>query len=119
MMTDALADPGRAGEAAELLRLLGNERRLLILCQLTTGEKSVGQLEALVGLRQSALSQHLARMRRKGLLATRRQSQNVYYRLASPEVAALLATLADLYCPMPNPARTGTRDPETLTGRTP
>ncbi|SDH58011.1 ArsR/SmtB family transcription factor [Roseospirillum parvum] len=99
MIAGDLVDQGRARQAADLMRLLGNEQRLLILCQLTEGEKSVGQLEALVGLRQSALSQHLARLRRKGLVATRRQSQNIFYRLASPETATLLSTLADLYCP--------------------
>ena len=66
-----------AGRAAALLRLLGNEHRLLILCQLGDGELSVGQLQSLVGLSQSALSQHLARMREQGLLATRREAQTM------------------------------------------
>lgn len=72
----------------------------MILCQLSTGEKTVGVLEALVGLRQSALSQHLAKLRREGLVKTRREGQHIYYSLASPEALRVIETLAGLYCPM-------------------
>jgi len=85
--------------AAALLKALGNDRRLLILCSLVGGEKTVGELEAKVGLGQSALSQHLARLRRDGLVATRRAAQHIHYRLASTEVLAVIETLATLYCP--------------------
>jgi DNA-binding transcriptional ArsR family regulator len=85
--------------AAALLKALGNDRRLLILCSLVGGEKTVGELEAKVGLGQSALSQHLARLRRDGLVATRRAAQHIHYRLASSEVLAVIETLAALYCP--------------------
>jgi DNA-binding transcriptional ArsR family regulator len=89
-----------AAEAARMLRLLGNERRLLILCQLAIdGEATVGALAEAVGLSQSALSQHLARMREDGLVATRRAAQTIYYRIADPNAARLLATLKDIYCP--------------------
>lgn len=87
-----------AGEAAELLRLLANETRLMVLCQLGTGEKSVGELNALVGLSQSALSQHLAKLRAEGLVATRREAQTIYYGIADGRVSRLVATLYDIFC---------------------
>ena len=77
---------------------MANKRRLLILCQLADGEKSVGELEALVNLSQSALSQHLAILRRHGLVQTRRRAQSIYYSLASAEAAGIMATLYELYC---------------------
>ncbi len=90
----------KAAEAASLLKLLANENRLLILCRLAlNGELSVGQLTEAVGLSQSALSQHLARMRDEGLLATRREAQTVYYRMADPNAARLLKVLKSVYCP--------------------
>ena len=88
-----------AGRAAALLRLLGNEHRLLILCQLADGELSVGKLQPRVGLSQSALSQHLARMRESGLLATRRDAQTIHYRICDPAALRVVATLAELFCP--------------------
>lgn len=88
-----------AGEAARLLRALANERRLMILCQLTDGERSVGQLLPLVGLSQSALSQHLALLREEGIVATRRESQTVWYRIADPAAMQVVATLAEIFCP--------------------
>jgi len=85
--------------ASALLRAMSNERRLLVLCQLAHGgEKSVGELEKVVGLSQSALSQHLARLRRDGLVRTRRSAQTIYYTLASGAVAAVIDTLYTLYC---------------------
>lgn len=87
-----------AREASGLLKTLGNEHRLLILCTLLEGERSVGDLVETVGLSQSALSQHLARLRRDGLVRTRRSSQTIYYRVAGAEAPAVLATLHSLYC---------------------
>ncbi len=88
-----------AGRAAGLLRLLANERRLMILCQLADGEYSVGQIQPRVGLSQSALSQHLALLREEGVVATRRDGQTIHYRIADPAALAVIATLADLFCP--------------------
>jgi DNA-binding transcriptional ArsR family regulator len=87
-----------AREASGLLKTLGNEHRLLILCTLLEGERSVGDLVDTIGLSQSALSQHLARLRRDGLVRTRRASQTIYYRVAGAEAPAVLATLHSLYC---------------------
>lgn len=90
----------RAGEAAQLLRLLANEKRLLILCHLIArGEMSVGALVEAIGLSQSALSQHLAKLRDDGLVAFRRQSQTVFYRVADPKAARIIELLKDLFCP--------------------
>jgi DNA-binding transcriptional ArsR family regulator len=95
----------RADEVARLLATLANGKRLLALCHMLDGEVSVGRLAGLVGLSPTALSQHLARMRDLRLVETRRDGQAVLYRLASPEVAAILATLHRLYCtPAPTPA---------------
>ncbi len=89
----------KAGEAAGLLKLLGNENRLLILCRLAmAGELSVTALVEAGELSQSALSQHLGKMRDDGLLATRRDAQTIYYRIADPNAARLLALLKDIYC---------------------
>ena len=88
-----------AGEAARLLRALGNERRLMILCQLADGERSVGDLYPHVGLSQSALSQHLAVLRQEGVVATRREAQTVWYRIADPAALKVVATLAEIFCP--------------------
>ena len=89
-----------AAQAARLLRTLGNERRLMILCQLADGERSVGELQPLVGLSQSALSQHLAVLREEGAVATRREGQTIWYRVADPAAVKVLATLADIFCPV-------------------
>lgn len=93
-----------AGRAAALLKLLANERRLLILCQLAGGELSVGALHARLGqsqtaLSQSALSQHLALLREQGIVATRRESQTIYYRIADTAALRVIQTLAELFCP--------------------
>ncbi|WP_293678052.1 helix-turn-helix transcriptional regulator [uncultured Phenylobacterium sp.] len=89
---------GNAGAAAKLLRALANERRLMILCQLTEGERAVGQLLPLVGLSQSALSQHLAVLREEGIVATRREAQAVWYRIADPAALKVVSTLAEIFC---------------------
>lgn len=88
-----------AGEAAAMLRALSNEKRLMILCQLGEGEMSVGQLLPLVGLSQSALSQHLAKLRDEALVATRRDGTAVFYCIADPAVLKVIAVLAEIYCP--------------------
>lgn len=90
----------KAAEAAGLLKLLANENRLLILCRLVLNrEMSVNDLADAVDLSQSALSQHLAKMREEGVLATRREAQTVFYRIADPNAARLLALLKSIYCP--------------------
>ena len=89
----------QAAAAARMLKLLGNEYRLLILCFLIAhGEMKVGDLVDAVGLSQSALSQHLALLREDGLVAYRRESQTLYYRVADPRAARILKLLKDIYC---------------------
>ena len=87
----------RAGEAAELLKLLANDQRLIILCRLSDEELSVSELGEYVNLAQSALSQHLAKLAAQGLVATRREGQNIYYRLANPTAQKLVGALCELY----------------------
>lgn len=88
----------QAGQAVNLLKALANESRLMILCHLLQDELSVGELNALLPLSQSALSQHLAVLRRDGLVSTRKEAQTVYYSLHSHEVRTVIATLHTLYC---------------------
>jgi ArsR family transcriptional regulator len=88
-----------ATQAAQLLRALANERRLMILCQLADGERSVGDIQPLVGLSQSALSQHLKVLRDEGIVATRREAQTVWYRISDPAAVKVVATLAEIFCP--------------------
>ncbi len=87
-----------AEAAAAMMKELAHPKRLLILCQLVPGERSVGELAEAVGLSQSALSQHLARMREAGLLETDKRGQSVYYRISSMEAHAILSTLYLIYC---------------------
>ena len=87
-----------AAKAEAVLKLLANQYRLRILCSLVDGEKSVSQLEEIVDLSQSALSQHLAKLRDANIVATDKRGQSVYYRLASMEVNAILSTLYLIYC---------------------
>jgi DNA-binding transcriptional ArsR family regulator len=86
-----------AQAAARLLKLLASEQRLLILCRLIDGEASVGELSGHVGLGQSAMSQHLAKMRAEGLVATRREAQTIFYRLDDPAAVRVLETLCDVF----------------------
>lgn len=86
-----------AQSAARLLKLLASEQRLLLLCRLVEGEASVGALAEHARLAQSAASQHLAKMRAEGLVATRREAQTIYYRLADPAAMRVLDTLCDIY----------------------
>jgi DNA-binding transcriptional ArsR family regulator len=89
----------QAGEAAHLLKLLGNESRLLILCFLAVrGEMTVGELVDVVKLSQSALSQHLARLREDGLVTFRRDSQTLHYRVIDQKALRILGVLKDIYC---------------------
>lgn len=88
----------KAVDAANLLKSMSNESRLLILCNLAEGEKSVGELQELVELSQSALSQHLAVLRRDGLVTTRRSAQSIFYSLASEPAKAIMATLYAYFC---------------------
>lgn len=98
--TDIEALHAKVAEAARLLKALSNERRLLVLCHLTTcPEITVGELARRVGLSQSALSQHLAILRQDGLVATRRDGTAIHYRIADTRVEALLQLLHSLYCP--------------------
>jgi DNA-binding transcriptional ArsR family regulator len=90
----------KAAEAAKMLKLLANEHRLLVLCRLVAErEMTVGDIAGAVGLSQSALSQHLAKMRDDGLVATRRDGQTIYYRLADKNVARVLTLLKNIFCP--------------------
>jgi len=84
--------------AAAFLKSLANDRRLMILCELLKGERCVSELEEIVSLSQSALSQHLARLRRSHLVKTRRESQTIYYSIADPGVTKVIGALYDLYC---------------------
>jgi ArsR family transcriptional regulator, virulence genes transcriptional regulator len=99
--TELLSQFGKqANEAVALLKSMANECRLLVLCHLAAeGELSVGQLQDRVGLSQSALSQHLAKLREEGLVATRKESQTVFYRVCDPKAEQLLAILHELFCP--------------------
>ena len=84
-------------QACQLLKAMSNERRLIVLCHLLKGEHSVNELCKLVGLSQSALSQHLAKLRRDRVVKTRRAAQTIYYSIAAPEVGEIVATLQALY----------------------
>lgn len=88
----------RALRAAGLLKAMANPARLVVLCHLAEGEKSVGELEEVVDISQSALSQHLALLRQRGLVSRRRAGQSIFYSLCGPEAPALLAALYEVYC---------------------
>jgi len=88
-----------ATQAARLLRALSNENRLMLLCLLFEGERTVGELNESLPLSQSALSQHLAVLREEGLVTTRRDAQSIYYGLASAPAQRVIETLHSIYCP--------------------
>ncbi len=94
-----------AGDAAQLLKALGNEQRLLVLCNLLAGPLSVGELNERVELSQSALSQHLALLREAGLVDTRREAQTIYYSLPPGPVTRVMAVLQEIYCSTAPPGR--------------
>ncbi len=108
-------DPGQmeaaAEQASELLKSLANRHRLLILCQLTKAERSVGDLADFLGLRDSTVSQHLSLLRRDGLVRARREGQTIWYAVASPAAQRVLETLFEIFCKpallCDSPARTG------------
>jgi DNA-binding transcriptional ArsR family regulator len=87
-----------AGAAAAMMAALSHEARLRVLCDLVEGERMAGELVERSGLSQSALSQHLARLREQGLVATRRDGQAIFYSIADPDAARILAVLHDIYC---------------------
>ena len=91
-------DSEQARKAATLLRALANPKRLMLLCSLVEGEHSVGELNERIAMSQSALSQHLARLREERLVATRRQSQTILYRIADPVVLELITPLHRRFC---------------------
>ena len=91
----------RAGEAAQLLKALANERRLQVLCLLASGERSVGEINELLELSQSALSQHLAVLRDEHLVRTRREAQTIFYSLVPGPAAAVIETLHRFCCSVP------------------
>ena len=90
-----------AADAASLMKALGNESRLMILCMLTEGERSVSDLNEIIPLSQSALSQQLARLRQQGLVKTRRESQTIFYSLANGPADRVIHLLHDIYCGTP------------------
>lgn len=88
----------KADHVAGRLALVANAKRLLILCELVQGERSVSALQAAVGLSQSALSQHLAKLREAGMVDTRREAQTIHYRISDPDVQVLMAALYEAFC---------------------
>ena len=87
-----------ADQASDLLKALSNRHRLLIICQLIDGERSVGDLAQFLGLRDSTVSQHLALLRKDGLVAARRDAQTIYYSIASDPAREILKTLYQVFC---------------------
>ncbi|EAQ6365481.1 metalloregulator ArsR/SmtB family transcription factor [Salmonella enterica subsp. enterica serovar Muenchen] len=99
-VTDLQRDIKKAAQgAADVLRCLSNDDRLLLMCQLSQGEASVAELEAATGIYQPTLSQQLSVMRRLNLVVTRREGKQIFYRIEDKRIIALLNTLYDLYCP--------------------
>lgn len=103
MTTDTPTAPpsemaGNARNAAAFLKTLAHEGRLMILCHLGSGEKSVGELEGLLEIRQAAVSQMLARLREEGLVSTRRDGKTIYYSLANEDTSRVIGLLYDMFC---------------------
>lgn len=101
-----------ATEATEFLKALAHEGRLMILCHLVEGERSVGELEALVGARQAAVSQNLARLRADRLVSARRDGRTIHYSLRDPRIATLIGTLYEMFCATSPMAAPGAGSPE-------
>lgn len=95
---DLLAMQTAATRACGLLKVLGNPDRLMLLCQLTQGEFCVSELEALLGIQQPTLSQQLGVLREEGLVSTRREGKQIYYKIESKEAAAIMGVLYELFC---------------------
>ena len=87
-----------AGEASGFLKQLANQQRLMILCHLADGEKSVSQLQVLLGIEQSSISQHLAKLRKQGIITARRNSQSKYYSIADQNALQVIELLHSMYC---------------------
>lgn len=102
-MQDTLIDinamRSAATEACRIMKTLSNPDRLLLLCQLVEAERCVSELETLTGISQPTLSQQLGVLRQEALVQTRREGKNIYYRLASPQVLAIMKTLYEQFCP--------------------
>ena len=103
-----------ADEASDLLKSLANRHRLLILCQLLDGERSVGELVAFLQIRDSAVSQHLALLRKDGLVTARREGQSIRYSIASAPARTVISALAGIYC-VPDGASCAMPDPSSTT----
>jgi DNA-binding transcriptional ArsR family regulator len=99
LVIDPEALRSAAGQAVGALKLLANEDRLLLLCQLSQGEMCVGDLEDMLGIHQPTLSQQLGVLRAEGVVSTRRQGKNIFYSVADPAMLEILAVLYRLYCP--------------------
>ncbi|RCW25967.1 ArsR family transcriptional regulator [Ciceribacter lividus] len=95
----------KAAAASELLKALSHESRLLILCILVNGERTVSEIEAILGIQQAVVSQHLARLRIEELVKTRREGRQIYYSIANPSLSDLLAVLYRMYCEPENNTR--------------
>lgn len=109
---------GAAAQAVGVLKLLANEDRLLLLCQLSQGERCVSELEGGLGIRQPTLSQQLGVLRNEGVVNTRRQGKNIYYSVADPALLEILAVLYRLYCPENPKKPQDAHDPESPEGAT-
>jgi DNA-binding transcriptional ArsR family regulator len=105
MKIDSSIMEAAADRASDLLKALSNRHRLLIICQLIDGERSVGDLAESLGLRDSAVSQHLALLRKDGLVAARRDAQTIYYSIASDPAREVLKVLYQAYCAPPKAAK--------------
>ena len=101
-----------AGEVSNYMKLLASPSRLMILCQLVEGERSVGELCALVGMKPPAVSQHLARLRQEGVLATRREAQTIYYSIVDPNISSVMMFLYETFCG-PDATSAETKNPAT------
>jgi ArsR family transcriptional regulator, virulence genes transcriptional regulator len=107
MKIDAKAMQVAADRASELLKALANRHRLLIICQLIDGERSVGELAGFLGIRDSTVSQHLALLRKDGLVSARRDGQIIWYSISSAPARELLETLYRVYCAPGCPPKPG------------
>ena len=101
MKIDSAIMESAADRASDLLKALSNRHRLLIICQLIDSERSVGDLAEFLDLRDSTVSQHLALLRKDGLVAARRDAQTIYYSIASEPAREILKTLYQVYCAPP------------------
>ncbi len=99
MTTDPQKLAENAQQVAAILKQLSNPHRLMILCCITHGELTVGDLNEQIDLSQSALSQHLAKLRASNIVSTRRESQTIYYKIANPKIKVLLEVLQQQFCP--------------------